>query len=100
MSYAGALALSTDARFTIIVTLFLATMGGIGALLTYVVRGAVKWTKVEDKLENLVGDVRELVSEKDNTHKSMIAQMRDDRTASDRRLRWLEENLWKNRGTR
>lgn len=62
-------------------------------------RGIVKWTRTEDKLDHLIEDVGKLVKDKDETHSAIIKQMTDDRKATDTRLRWLEENLWR-RGTR
>jgi hypothetical protein len=43
----------------------------------FLIRSAIKWTQ-------LVSDVRQLAND---SH--------EDRIATDRRLRWLEENLWK-----
>lgn len=54
-------------------------------------RGAVKWTRTEDKLSELIDDVHKLVSDKDRVHAEMLEQMRLDRDATDRRLRYLEE---------
>lgn len=56
---------------------------------------SVKWTKAQDRIENLTEDMRELVDNKDKIHAEMLQQMREDRAATDRRLRWLEENLWR-----
>lgn len=56
---------------------------------------SVKWTKAQDRIENLTEDMRELVDNKDKIHAEMLQQMREDRVATDRRLRWLEENLWR-----
>jgi hypothetical protein len=44
------------------------------------IRGAVKWTRTEDRLSALVTQVAELVE-----------QGKDERAATDRRLRYLEE---------
>lgn len=66
-------------------------------LLIALIRGIVKWTRVEDKLDELVKDMAQLIKDKDATHEAMLKQMTDDRRATDRRLRWLEENLWKGR---
>lgn len=68
-------------------------------LLVLMVRIVVKWTKVEANLEDLTGDMKALVIDKEKTHTEMLRQMADDRRATDRRLRWLEENIW-NRGTK
>jgi len=59
--------------------------------LVILVRGAVKWTRTEDKLSTLVDDVRELVEQKDKVHAAMLEQMRVDRDATDKRLRFIEE---------
>lgn len=66
-------------------------------LLIALIRGIVKWTRVEDKLDELVKDMGQLIKDKDATHEAMLKQMTDDRSVTDRRLRWLEENLWKGR---
>lgn len=66
-------------------------------LLIVLIRGIVKWTRVEDKLDELVRDMGQLIKDKDETHNAMLQQMGDDRSATDRRLRWLEENVWKGR---
>lgn len=59
--------------------------------LAIMVRGAVKWTRTEDKLAELVGDVRELVGNEEKVHAEMLAQMRSDRDVTDKRLRFIEE---------
>ena len=59
--------------------------------LVILVRGAIKWTRTEDKLSVLVDDVRELIDEKDKVHAELLEQMRYDRDATDRRLRFVEE---------
>ena len=63
-------------------------------LMVMLYRGIVKWTRTEDKLDHLIDDVKTLITDKDQTHKEMLQQMTDDRRATDRRLRWLEENIW------
>lgn len=66
-------------------------------LIITMIRGIVKWTRTEDKLNTLMRDVSQLVEDKDKTHTEILAQMREDRNATNRRLRWLEENVWKGR---
>jgi len=84
--------MSGDQRFQIMLTV-------IGVffipIIVMLYRGIVKWTRTEDKLDELVRDVQQLVKDKDSTHAAMIQTMSDDRRATDRRLRWLEEHLWK-----
>jgi len=83
--------------------------------LVLLVRAAIKWTKTDDRLEKLVEDVSELVRDKEKAHKEladamqnvvteqnevhkeMYAQMRTDRSATDTRLRFIEE-YWMKRG--
>lgn len=67
--------------------------------LTLLWRGAVKWTRVEVKLDTVTDKLQEIVRDKDKVHQEMLVQMREDRTATNSRLRWLEENLWKRNNT-
>ena len=62
-------------------------------ILVIMVRGAMKWTHVTDKLETLVSKVEELVTDQDKVHAEMLAQMRSDREAMDRRVRFMEEHF-------
>lgn len=66
-------------------------------LLILLFRIAIKWKGLEDRLNNVVQDLGDIVKDKDKIHSEMLAQMREDRKATDRRLRWLEENLWSGR---
>lgn len=76
--------MTSDQRLTLI----LATMGIIFIpLLGLLVRITIKWTRVEDALKQLVAD-------KDRVHREIIDQMREDRDATNKRLTWLEQNLW------
>lgn len=56
---------------------------------------SMKWTRAQARIESLTEDVRELVVNKERTHAEMLQQMREDRNATDKRLRWLEEYLWR-----
>ena len=84
-----------------VVAILLTAMGVIFIpLIVVLYRGIVKWTRTEDKLDGLVDDVRTLVKDKDETHKEIISQMTEDRKATNARLRWLEENIWKSNAPR
>lgn len=86
--------MSSGERFTLI----LSAIGIIGIpTLAFVVRATIKWTRVEDKLEVIATKLLDLVRDKDKIHSKMLQQMREDREATNRRLRWLEENLWRRR---
>lgn len=67
-------------------------------MIVLLIRFTVGWTKIGDAVRELAKDVRELVSDKDKVHKEILAQMRDDRNATNQRLTWLERNLWNRRG--
>lgn len=83
-----------------IIGLVLTAIAVIGIpLVTMLVRGSAKWTRVEAKLDNVIDDVRDLVINKDQVHLVIMQTIKDDRAATDKRLRWLEEFLWK-RGNR
>lgn len=66
-------------------------------LIVLLVRGAIKWTRVESKIDHAISELGSIVADKDRVHQEIYTQMREDRAATDRRLRWLEEHLW--RGT-
>lgn len=70
------------------IMVILSTMSVIGIpILIFLIRGAIKWTKVEMKLEQLIRQESEV-------HNEMFRTMREDRKATDERLRWLEVNVW------
>jgi hypothetical protein len=52
-------------------------------LIAIAFRGAIKWTRVESKLDSLL-----------NLHVQITDQMREDRKATNDRLTWLERNVW------
>lgn len=60
-------------------------------LMSIMIRGAVKWTRTEGSLNDLVTATREKNRRDDKVHEEMYAQMRIDREATNTRLRYLEE---------
>lgn len=62
------------------------------------IRGAMKWTRVEIQLQQLVGRIEQLVRDKDETHREMVSQMSEDRKATHQRLVWLERYVWRQIG--
>lgn len=66
-------------------------------LVVFLVRGAMKWTRVEAKMDHAIHELKLITNDKDKVHQEIYVQMREDRAATDRRLRWLEEHLWNNR---
>lgn len=95
--------MTNDQRFSILIlliTLFFGT--GLG----FIIRASMRWARVEIRLDEVCADVSLLTSNKDKVHSEMVEnmslvhrdisnQMREDRAATNQRLRWLEENVWK-----
>ena len=63
-------------------------------------RMSAKWTNAIDRLEVIEKHVKEVVDDKNRVHREMLDQMREDRNATNDRLRWLEQNLWQSLGRR
>jgi uncharacterized membrane protein YbaN (DUF454 family) len=61
------------------------------------IRGAIKWTRTEAKLDTLITRVGELVRDKDKVHTEIFSQMREDRLATNQRLTYLER-VWIEKG--
>ena len=59
-------------------------------LIVVAFRGLVRWIRTESKLDKLVDDVRELVTDQEKVHREMIDQMKYDRDATNTRLQYLE----------
>lgn len=64
---------------------------GLGATLRYLIKSVRHQTQIEDKLDNAIEDIARLVVDKDKVHTAIYEQMRVDRDATDKRLRYLEE---------
>jgi hypothetical protein len=58
-------------------------------------RAAIRWKGIEDKLGEVVTQLQEITEDEHRVHAELNTQMREDRNATNLRLRWLEENLWK-----
>lgn len=63
--------------------------------ITLMIRSAVKWAKLESKVDVVIEDLKKLVQDKDKVHNELTAQLSHDREATDKRLRWLEQHLWR-----
>jgi hypothetical protein len=55
-------------------------------------------THTRDQINGIEKDLKDLVEDKEKSHNEIYIQMREDRNATNLRLRWLEENLWKQIG--
>jgi hypothetical protein len=73
------------------------TIAGIFALpaLALVIRLTVRWTRIEDKQNQLLKDITTLIKDKDETHREIMSVVKENRSNADSRLRWLEEHLWR-----
>lgn len=63
--------------------------------LVLMVRLIIQWTKFQDQLQSISSDLQHLVEDKEKVHNAMFSQMNNDREATNLRLRWLEEHLWR-----
>lgn len=70
------------------------TTGLLIPLIVFLVRGAVKWTRVEAKMDHAITELKKIVEDKDKVHEKIYQQIQEDRKATNDRLRWLEEHLW------
>lgn len=64
---------------------------GIGLM----IRSAVRSARLESDVRNVIDDVKQVIMTETEAHKEIYEQMREDRKASNQRLMWLEQNLWK-----
>lgn len=83
--------MTADQRLTIILTAFAVLF--VPAI-TVLIRATIKWTRVESRLDEIANDLVALIKDKDQAHIEILTAMREDRQATDKRLRWLEEHLW------
>jgi hypothetical protein len=71
------------------------------AVTAWVLARALKRARADGGLEVRIGtmarDLDQLVRDQHDDRAEMLSAMRDDRAATDRRLRWLETNLWTER---
>jgi len=63
-------------------------------------RLTIKSTQLVDRVANIDQGLKEAVQNQTKQNAELNAQMRDDRLATNQRLRWLEENLWRRDGER
>lgn len=80
----------------IVVPLIIAFTSLVIGLFIYIVKGAYRWAKAEERLAELVLTMQEIVKDKEEAHRLIYEMQKDDREATNKRLRWLEEHLWKN----
>ena len=77
-----------------IATLFFAVFVWSVTLLAKLIR---RVTQAEDKVNNIAVDVLDVIKNEDNVHAAILEQMKFDRDATDKRLRFMEE-YWMNSG--
>lgn len=83
-------------NFTIWGSLALTFIGVILVpLFVLLFRLTISGTRLTDRVGSIENDLKDLVDNKEKVHAAILEQMKDDRRATDRRLRWLEQNLWR-----
>lgn len=65
-----------------------------GWMLARALRAERERGTISTQLATVVRDLDRIAADKDRVHAAILNQMRDDRQATDRRLRWLETHLW------
>ena len=69
----------------------------LAALLRWQIKNARHQMHVEDKIDQALVDISKLVNDKDRVHVAIYEQMKVDRDATDKRLRYIEE-FWMSMG--
>ena len=87
--------MTADTWATLAMALGLALLSALVSIVVYIIKGVARWARTEERLEELITDVKELVKDKDQAHRLIMDTLKDDREATNRRLRWLEEHLWR-----
>jgi hypothetical protein len=91
--------ISPDARFGALISVSLFILSTMIALLTYVIRAAMRIAKTEERVTDMMSDIQKIVESKEKDHRQLADALKSVYESTDRRLRWLEENTWK-RGSR
>lgn len=86
--------MTSDQRFTITIALLSLVFAALSTALALLVRTVMRWQRIEDRLADLTEDMTKLVQDKDQTHREMLGQMREDRNATNERLTYLERSAW------
>ena len=60
-------------------------------------RAAMKWADIQSEVRQLSRKLAEMIEQKNRDHDNIYKGMQDDRLATNQRLRWLEEHVWRNR---
>lgn len=71
------------------------TTTAIVPIVFLLIRLANKWTRIELTLEQIGKDIQETVTNSDTAHQEIYREMREDRKATNSRLRFLEEHTWR-----
>lgn len=80
-----------------LISVFSLVFAVLCALLGVLIKIVRKFTNVEDRQNELIRNVDRLVKDKDQTHNAMLEQMKFDREATNRRLRFIEERFMNGR---
>lgn len=86
---------ATDAAWAGVAVAALTLAWGITAImLARSLRGERERATMVQQLSTIARDLDRIAADKDRVHAELVAQMREDRRATDSRLRWLETHLW------
>lgn len=89
---------ATDAAWAGVAVAALTLAWGITAImLARSFRGERERASMVTELRTIARDLDRIAADKDRVHAELLAQMREDRQATDSRLRWLETHLWSRR---
>jgi hypothetical protein len=73
-------------------TTVIAVVAGIGIpMLSFLIIISVRWGTLNATIASINKQLLNIVKEKDEMHQQIVQQMGEDRKATDRRLRFLEE---------
>jgi hypothetical protein len=78
-------------QYDVLTLLLAATTVILIPALTILFRGTAKWVRIESKVDYLAENLRAILHDDIKIHQDLSDQMREDRRATNQRLRWLEE---------
>jgi len=64
----------------------------LGTIVGVIWRAAARITRMQDEIRGIAQDMHEMGEAKDKFHATLVAQMTEDRSVNDRRLRFIEEH--------
>lgn len=84
--------MNADQRFAILMVILAAVLGGMGWLLKTLLGVTQQWTRTGLIIENLTGDIRELVANKERDHARLDQRVDRVETRMERHEGWHAEH--------